>query len=95
MLKDCCSIGGLIAYIRSDVPSYAVKPVSAPLETLQINCILDGRRWSLLCVYRKPSLPTTALLELNDIIDKDLNMADNYIILGDMNIKVPGLVISF
>ncbi len=33
--------GGLIAYIRSDVPSYAVKPASAPLETLQINCILD------------------------------------------------------
>ena len=80
--------GGLIAYIRSDVPSYAVKPASAPLESLQINCILDGKRWSLLGVYRKPSLPTTSLTRLNDIIDRDLNMADNYIILGDMNINM-------
>ncbi len=78
--------GGLVCYIRSDIPSYCVKPDCKPMEGLQINCVLDKEKWSLLCLYKKPNIPPRVINEkLDVIIDSSLNMCDKYVILGDLN----------
>ncbi len=78
--------GGLVCFIRSDVPSYCIKPDSGPIETLQVNCVLNREKWSFLCVYKKPKVsPLTINQELDSVIDRNMVSCDKYLILGDMN----------
>ncbi len=78
--------GGLLAYIRSDIPSYCVKPDTGRMETLLVNCIIKGQKWSFAGVYRKPSIAQSIINEqLETVIDQNLNLCDNFIILGDLN----------
>ncbi len=78
--------GGLLCYIRSDIPSYSLKPPCGPMEALQVNCVFNKQKWSLLCAYRKPSVSQTAISDhLDKVIDKSLNTCDKYIVLGDLN----------
>ena len=55
--------GGLLCYIRSDIPSYSVKPECGPIEALQINCVINKVKWSILGVYKKPQIPQSAISE--------------------------------
>ncbi len=50
--------GGLLCYIRSDIPSYCVKPQCGPIEVLQINCVIKKVKWSLLGVYKSHQSPS-------------------------------------
>ncbi len=78
--------GGLVCYLRSDIPAYDVKPDCGPMEGLQVNCVMDKMKWSILCLYKKPSIPQRVIRERMDaIIDQNLNLCDKYIILGDLN----------
>ncbi len=78
--------GGLLCYIRSDIPSYSVTPQSGPIETLQINCVFQKQKWSILGTYKKPSVSQSSINEdLDKVIDKSLNKCDKFIVLGDLN----------
>ncbi len=78
--------GGLLCFIRSDIPSYCLKPPCGLMEALQINCVFNKQRWSLLCAYKKPSVSQSAISEdLDKVIDQSLNICDKYIVLGDLN----------
>ncbi len=78
--------GGLVCYIRSDIPAYQVNPNCAPMEALQINCIVDRQKWSILGLYRKPSLPQRIINEkLDSVLDENFNQCDKCILIGDLN----------
>ena len=78
--------GGLMAYIRSDVPSYEEKIETHPCENLAIVTHLQGVKWILCAAYRKPSIPERMLLEnLDMVIDKCMNITSNILLSGDLN----------
>ena len=75
-----------MCYIRSDIPAYQINPDCGPLEALQVNCILDRQKWSILGLYRKPSLPQRLINEhLDTVLDTNVNLCDKYMLIGDLN----------
>ena len=78
--------GGLICFIRSDIPSREEIMDSSPCENLTIIAHIQGEKWTLMGTYRKPSLPERHInSELETVIDKCLDISPNIIILGDLN----------
>ncbi len=81
--------GGLICFLRSDIPAFKLEPDCGQMEGLQINCILDCKSWSFLCLYKKPE-------QMDALFDHSLNTCDNYVILVDLNcdIRKPNNVLT-
>ena len=78
--------GGLICFIRSDIPSREEILQSSPCENLTVVAHIQGEKWVLMGTYRKPSLPERHInTELETVIDKCLDISSNIVILGDLN----------
>ncbi len=78
--------GGLMCFVRSDIPSYCEKPDCDPMESLLVNCVIKGQKWSFLGVYKKPAIPKRIINEkLESVIDRHLNLCDKFLIIGDLN----------
>ena len=78
--------GGLICFIRSDIPSYEEKIDSHPCENLTIVAHIESVKWIFIGVYRKPSIPENSITTYIDlVIDKCQNITENIVAIGDMN----------
>ncbi len=65
--------GGLVCYLRSDIPSREEVYESHPCENLTIMAHINGVKWALIGAYRKPSISAINITEkLDPIIDKCL-----------------------
>ena len=79
--------GGLAAFIRTDIPvrrRYDLE--SQNLENIIYEVTLNKTKWSILCVYRPPSMSDKKFSEqLTITIDKCITQYDHYLLMGDLN----------
>ena len=79
------NVGGLILYVREDVPSTLLK-IDSEIEAFYIELNI-GKKKSLLCYSYNPkkNLITKHLAEIGKNLDIFSSKYDNFIILGDLN----------
>ena len=79
--------GGLIAYIRSDIPCRRLTQLeSKSLETIVVILKLKTENWILISCYRPPNLHVSVFTEkITSILDKSSVKTDNILVLGDLN----------
>ena len=78
--------GGLIAYVRSNLPVRR-RPeleLNSPIETIVLDVIINNRKWAIIGMYRPPSMDNTLF---TDLFTKGVDLiSTKYImILGDLN----------
>ena len=83
-----CSGGGLIAYVRSNLPARR-RPeleLSSPIKTIVLDVVINNRKWASVGAYRPPSMDNTLF---TDLLTKGMDLIstkiDNILILGDLN----------
>ena len=85
-----CHGGGLMAFIRSDIPSVRREELESP--SIEMTCIESTFRrenWqSYCCTGLKETSTNVSLLELTGSLDVIINRYDNILILGDLNIDL-------
>ena len=86
--------GGLIFYVRSDIPQYRrcdieniVDSLMTGLEIVVLETILNSKeKWLYVLGYKPPSVKSNDMLNaFNILCDKLLNESQNIVILGDYN----------
>ena len=79
--------GGLLAYVRADLPSRRRPDLATEIiESIVIETTVCDRKWAILCCYRSPSLSDNICT--NDFtlcMDKLHVHFDNIIVIGDLN----------
>ena len=80
--------GGVMVFIRSDIPSRNVKDMAHPnVESLAIEHTVNKTKWVLHAVYRPPSGNATRFRDyMSIILDTSLTRADNILLAGDLNL---------
>ena len=91
MLNRTINGGGILVYVRSDIPSKELKTVPIPsgLECLFFEINLYNKKWILGNFYN----PSKNLIErqirlLGSCLDKYCQLYDNIILLGDFNSEI-------
>ena len=80
--------GGLIAYVRSNLPARRRHDLEFdnPIETIVLDIQINNRKWAIIGAYRPPSLKNHIF---SDILTKGLDKLsihfDNVMLLGDLN----------
>ena len=77
--------GGLLLYVREDVPSAFLKTDSA-IEAFYVELTIRKKKWLLCCWYNpNKTFITKHLAEIGRNRDLFLSKYDNFILLGDFN----------
>ena len=80
--------GGLIAYIRTNLPARRRTDLEfdIPIESIVLDVIINNRKWAVLGTYRPPSVKNSVF---TDIFTKGLDRIsthyDNILIAGNLN----------
>ena len=83
------SSGGIMLYVREDIPSNHLKVESLPVEGLYVELKLRSENWLINCSYNPNRNAIGNHLEaLNDFLDFDSSSYNNIVILGDFNVGV-------
>ena len=79
--------GGLLTYVRSDVPSRRRKDLETETcECITVEITVGRHRWLIYSVYRPPDLSNNIFKnELSRALDKGLIACNNVILIGDLN----------
>ena len=87
-LDRCSNGGGLLLYIREDIPSRLLTEYKPPenVECLFVEINIGKKKWLLCCSYNphKNNI-SNHLYDLNKGLDVCLKHYDNLLILGDRN----------
>ena len=89
-LDNTKNSGGLLFYIRSNLPSRLLKEFAIPssLQALPIELTLKDRKWLIIVVYNPYTyLGSSFISSSSDLLDYYLKKYDNYMIIGDMNLE--------
>ena len=80
--------GGLMAYVRSNLPARR-RPdleLQRPIETIVLDVIISDRKWAVIGVYRPPSVDNKLFADIfTKGIDKISTQYDNIMVAGDLN----------
>ena len=84
---DCnCHGGGIILYVRADIPSKLLSTESLPMEDFYVEINVQKKKWLLSCSYNPNKNAIKSHLE---ILYKDLALYsskyENFIVSGDLN----------
>ena len=79
--------GGLAAFIRTDIPARRRHDLECKnLENIIYEVTLNKTKWSIVCVYRPPSMSDKKCSDqLTITIDKCSTQYDHYLLMGDLN----------
>ena len=79
--------GGLLLFVREDVPSRILNPKSeTDIETLSVKINFRKRRWFLNCSYNPHKNQIPNHLEcVNRLIDEYNTYCENFFFIGDFN----------
>ena len=59
-----CHGGGLLAYIRSDLPARRSPDLElSRIESLIIEITINNRKWGIICAYRPPSMNNSIFID--------------------------------
>ena len=81
--------GGLIIYIREDIPSKELKVKNLPcdIEGIFVDVIIGKNKWFLMGGYNPQKEKISYYLShVSKVIDKYMGDYDNFILLGDFNV---------
>ena len=88
---DCSkNKGGLLVYINENIPSRELKMVSTPkdIQILTFELNLRKRKWLIIAIYKPPNQNDIYFLNhLEELLEYYLCTYDDYIIIGDFNLK--------
>ena len=82
--------GGLLVYIKSQLPSKLVSThnISNDIQVILFELNLRKEKWMFMCIYKPPRQKNRYLIEnLSSIADHYLSIYDNYIFPGDFNME--------
>ena len=81
-----CNGGGILVYIRDDIPSKVLKDYNVSVEGIFIELNLNKKKWLICCSYNpnKNSIKTH-LSELGSGLDLYSSKYDNFLLMGDFN----------
>ena len=83
-----CNGGGLLLYIREDIPS-KVLSANLSIEGLLVEINLRKKKWLLCCSYNpNKNLISTHLNEVGRHLDLYSTKYDNILLLGDYNVEL-------
>ena len=80
--------GGLLVYVRDDIPSFLLKSFSFKddIECICFEINLHRKKWVLFCIYRPPSQEQAYFFdELGKAIDHHSEKYENFMLVGDFN----------
>ena len=78
--------GGIILFIRNDIPAKVVSTDGRPIESFYVELNFRNKKWLLNCSYNpKHSSIESHLDSLSKSIDSLSSKYDNFILLGDFN----------
>ena len=80
--------GGILVYVRSDIPSHQVNSYkfSAGIECISFEINLRKKKWVLFSVYRPPTQSQDHLFEnLGRALDHYSDNYENFMFIGDFN----------
>ena len=82
--------GGLLLYIREDIPSRLLQCKSQyNIESFSVEISLRKRQWFLNCSYNPHRNSISRHLEcLNRVIDKHIKTCHNFILIGEFNVGI-------
>ena len=81
--------GGIMSYVRQDIPSNLLKVESLPIEGFYVELKLRSENWLINCSYNpNRNLIGNHLEKLSDFLDFHSSSCNNIIILGDFNVDV-------
>ena len=83
-----CSGGGLIAYVRSNLPARRRPDLELcfPIESIVLDVVINNRKWAIIGIYRPPSMDNTLFTNLfTKGMDLITTKFDNLLVLGDLN----------
>ena len=84
--------GGLIMYIRDDIPNRPrcdIEESDTDLESMCMDVTIDKEKWLILTIYCRPPTNQRILEEkMSVMLDKMLTETTNIIVLGDMNLDM-------
>ena len=90
-----CNCGGLLIYVRSDLPQRRLQELEMDylnddgrLETIVIEVMLNSEKWLLCSIYKQPKLKNTIFLTImNDMLMKCSHHGKHIMIVGDLNVN--------
>ena len=78
--------GGLLVYVREDIPSHILKTRSISIEALFIEINLRKKKWLICCLYNPhKSLISKHLNEIQVVLDIQSTRYENLLFIGDFN----------
>ena len=78
--------GGLLVYVREDIPSHNLKIRSISIEALFIEINLRKKKWLLCCSYNPhKNLILTHLNDIQVILDIQSSKYKSFLLFGDFN----------
>ena len=79
--------GGLLCYIRSDIPCRAIEVNTTALENILIETYINGQKWLIASLYKSPSKVSDHefIKDFEAIAEYAMSMYDNFVTLGDLN----------
>ena len=81
--------GGIMLYVREDIPSNLIKVESLPIEGFYVELKLRSENWLINCSYNPNRNAIGSHLEaLSDFLDFHSSSFNSIIILGDFNVGV-------
>ena len=81
--------GGIMLYVREDIPARLISVEKSPIEAMFIEINLRNRKWLFCCSYNPNKATTERHIEaLSKSIDLHSSLYDNFIFLGDFNATI-------
>jgi hypothetical protein len=82
--------GGLLTYIRSDIPCRKLNDYSTKnVETIVMEVLINKQKWAIVFSYKTPSMSDVIFTsELQNILDRLLMDYTNVVVAGDLNFNM-------
>ena len=87
--------GGILLYIREDIPSYLIATEKEPVKSFYVELNLHNENYLISCSYDpQKTLITNYLATLEKFFDLHSSKYEKVLILGDFNVGVKEQLIS-
>ena len=92
-----CNQGGIIMYIRNDMPQFrrldleqlSINNANGRIEILAVEVTLNKEKWLFISIYKQPKVKIRFFTEcVDNIMMKCINYDVNIVMLGDFNVNM-------
>ena len=86
--------GGMVLWIRSDIPQERIQDLEITSPSHHIECIVvkltvKNEKWYLICVYKNPKVPDNIFItKLAELLNNVTSEAKEIVLIGDINIDM-------